>query len=225
MAQHARLYLLLGMFFCFSSCDEIEKQIRVLNKDECSDCKTATIPARPKKKRSPEVLAYYDEIVMNTEWEGRRDYAKKWTTNMKIFVEGDPSSDLMAELYRIVHELNDIIIPINLMVVHSRSNANMIIYFCSAAEFAAKKPSIKKSKIEANWGLFSVGSNSGCMYVDIYRADPLEQKHLLREELTQSLGLMNDSYKYPESIFYQNWTTTTEFASIDKELIDMLYNE
>ena len=63
------------------------------------------------------------------------------------------------------------------------------------------------------------------MYVDIYRANDQEQKHLLREELTQSLGLFNDSYKYPESIFYQDWTTTTEYAQIDRELIDMLYNE
>ena len=50
------------------------------------------------------------------------------------------------------------------------------------------------------------------------------QKHLLREELTQSLGLRNDSYTYPESIFYSNWTNTTEYTELDKSLIDMLYN-
>jgi hypothetical protein len=63
------------------------------------------------------------------------------------------------------------------------------------------------------------------MYVDIIRAKEDDaQKHLLREELTQSLGLFNDSYKYDNSIFYQGWTTTTEYAPIDRELIDMLYN-
>ena len=63
------------------------------------------------------------------------------------------------------------------------------------------------------------------MYVDIERTSTNDgQKHLLREELTQSLGLCNDSYDYPESIFYQGWTETTEYAEIDKELIQMLYN-
>ena len=63
------------------------------------------------------------------------------------------------------------------------------------------------------------------MYVDLFRNSDVESyKHLLREELTQSLGLFNDSWDYPESIFYQCWTTTTEYAPIDRELIDMLYN-
>jgi hypothetical protein len=63
------------------------------------------------------------------------------------------------------------------------------------------------------------------MYVDLYRANEIdEQKHLLREELTQSLGLVNDSWKYKNSIFYQGWTTTTEYSDIDRELIDILYN-
>ena len=51
------------------------------------------------------------------------------------------------------------------------------------------------------------------------------QKHILREELTQSLGLFNDSEKYENSIFYDGYSTVTEYSEIDKELIDMLYNE
>jgi hypothetical protein len=63
------------------------------------------------------------------------------------------------------------------------------------------------------------------MYVDIERTKSRDaQRHLLREELTQSLGLINDTYDYPESIFYQGWTETTEYAPIDRELIQMLYN-
>ena len=62
------------------------------------------------------------------------------------------------------------------------------------------------------------------MYVDIFRANIEAQKHLLREELTQSLGLARDSPEYTESIFQSSWTTTTEFAAIDKELIRLLYH-
>lgn len=63
------------------------------------------------------------------------------------------------------------------------------------------------------------------MYVDIFRANETEQKHLLREELTQSLGLGKDSPWYSDSIFQQTFSTkTTEYAEIDKELIRLLYH-
>ena len=62
------------------------------------------------------------------------------------------------------------------------------------------------------------------MYVDISRANLTEQKHLLREELTQSLGLAIDSQEYLESIFQSSWTTTNEYAEIDRDLIRLLYH-
>jgi hypothetical protein len=49
-------------------------------------------------------------------------------------------------------------------------------------------------------------------------------KHVLREELTQAMGLLNDSWKYPESMFYDGVSEPTEYAPIDRELIDILYN-
>jgi hypothetical protein len=46
---------------------------------------------------------------------------------------------------------------------------------------------------------------------------------LLREELTQSLGLGNDSNKYPDSIFYQDWSTVTSYSKLDIEIIKQHY--
>ena len=132
---------------------------------------------------------------------------------------------MMNELNRIVKELNDIINPITISVVSKRSDANFIIFLGSYQTFAKNHPDIHAERLKNNWGYFQTYTNEGLMYVDINRAKEDDaQKHLLREELTQSLGLFNDSYKYDNSIFYQGWTTTTEYAPIDRELIDMLYN-
>ena len=49
-----------------------------------------------------------------------------------------------------------------------------------------------------------------------------ERSHLIREEITQSLGLFRDSWRYPDSIFYQGWTATGEYASIDGPTIRLL---
>ena len=57
---------------------------------------------------------------------------------------------------------------------------------------------------ENNWGMFWINH---CMdnyisycrvFIDTERTSTTdERKHLLREELTQSLGFPNDSFKYP----------------------------
>jgi hypothetical protein len=62
------------------------------------------------------------------------------------------------------------------------------------------------------------------MYVDIFRANEQAQWHLLREELTQSLGLAQDSERYLNSIFQINWTIISSYSQIDKDIIRLLYH-
>jgi hypothetical protein len=177
------------------------------------------------KERSPEVVKYFNEVALNTEFDGSRNSAYTWKSDMKIYVDGEKPEYLMDELNKIVGELNDIINTINIKIVSSPSQANYTIFVGSHTDFQNKYDLDNPERLNRNWGYFEVFGNSGVMYIDTYRnGDETSHKHLLREELTQSLGLFNDSWEYPESIFYQGWTTTTEFAPIDRELIDMLYN-
>lgn len=179
----------------------------------------------PQKVYSEEAKEYFKEIALKTEFDGDRESAFVWTTDMKIFVDGQKPEYLMNELRKIVAELNVIIDPINIKIVSNKSESNYIVYFGSHTDFKSKYKLYSPQHLETNWGYFEISTNSGKMYVDLNRNDDKEShRHLLREELTQSLGLVNDSWTYPESIFYQGWTTTTEFAPIDRELIDMLYN-
>jgi len=64
------------------------------------------------------------------------------------------------------------------------------------------------------------------MYVDIFRPTPLKQRHLLREELTQALGLARDSDRFPDSIFQTSFQIgcATDYAQIDEVLIRLLYD-
>ncbi len=54
-------------------------------------------------------------------------------------------------------------------------------------------------------------------------ADQAERVHCIREEITQALGPMRDSFKYPDSIFYQPWSLVSHFSGMDKALIRTLY--
>lgn len=149
---------------------------------------------------------------------------------MKIFVGGNANKDMLDEIERIKNEINDLSTDgFSIEVVSDSIQSNFYIFLGTGDAYAEKFPS-QSSLVNSNWGLFSVfwnsanQLNSGRMYVDIERANAIAQKHLLREELTQSLGLAQDSYLYPESIFYSAWTTTNEYARIDRDLIRLLYH-
>ena len=48
-------------------------------------------------------------------------------------------------------------------------------------------------------------------------------KSVIREEITQSFGLANDSWEYPDSIFFQGTNSQITFSELDKEIINELY--
>ncbi len=126
------------------------------------------------KERTPETKAYFDEIVYNTEFGGRRDAAYKWKKDLKIYVDGEKPEYLIQELKDVVSELNAIINPIELKIVSSKSEANYFIYFGSHEAFKTKYDLLFPSRLDHNYGYFEVYYDSGNMYVDLYRTSDQE---------------------------------------------------
>ena len=90
-------------------------------------------------------------------------------------------------------------------------------------------PAIEPNYVAGNFGFFWTWWNEDGA-IDRARIlystpalTPEERAHMIREELTQVLGLMNDSPEYPDSIFQIEWTITNRYAPIDRALIEMLY--
>ena len=180
------------------------------------------------EKYSDESVKYFNSIATKPEFSSEKFQPRRWRKDMKIYVKGDKPDYLMSELNKIVGELNDIINTINIKVVNSESESNFVIFFGGQSGYN-EMCSTSIGLTEHNYGLFvvygGVSIGGGSMYVDTERSSTTSaKKHLLREELTQSLGLFNDTYDYPNSIFYQGWTETNQYAPIDIELISMLYN-
>ena len=104
-------------------------------------------------------------------------------------------------------------------------NPNIEIHFLPESEFRLIEPNY----VPLNYGFFWVNwSISGSIYharilISTDHVTQQERSHLIREELTQSLGLMKDSYRYPDSIFYQGWTDVTRYLPIDSTVIEILY--
>lgn len=180
---------------------------------------------------SSSIIAYFNEIALGTEFGDASLVVRKWKDPMTIYIKGQPSDALRQELDRIVDELNCLIDNEFFITFTENENlANYVIFFGSDEAYAEMHPELT-DLIEFNWGLFTIywdgqeNITNGYMYVDIYRCNDRQQKHVLREELTQSLGLAQDSLKYEESIFQSDWTETTEYMDIDKDLIHLLYQD
>lgn len=176
------------------------------------------------------VMEYFEEVALGFEFGGASEVTRKWANEMKIFVGGDQKPELMNELQDIITEINALATDgFSISIVTDSLQMNYYIFLGPGDVYGNIYPS-QSGLIAGNWGLFSVYWDpaeqiyKGNMYVDIERANDEEEKHLLREELTQSLGLAKDSERYDESIFQKDWTTITAYSKIDKDLIRLLYH-
>jgi hypothetical protein len=182
-------------------------------------------------KYTSEEVSYFNEIVYDGIERGKpvhSNYVMKYTEDVKIYMEGHQPSYIVEELNRIVGELNDIINPIEVYVVNNKSEANMIVSIGSSKTVSDKYPVFNEYDNTSARGRVCLNLNKGNYANIMLNTDNIESvdraKHVLREEITQALGLCHDSMTYPESIFYDGECIVTEYAPIDRVLIDILYN-
>ena len=156
---------------------------------------------------SNEVNAYFNEIALKDEFSGEvLSNPIKWTSDIRIYVKGEKKQYLILELSKIISELNDLIEYINISIVSDSTQSNMPIFFGSMEEYNIIFPYSRKYSNQL--GLGSLWTNNNEIYFAKIFVDTKnhlsisEEKHVLREELTQCLGLPNYSWKYPNSIFY-----------------------
>ena len=183
-------------------------------------------PARPSVSLYTNVeIDYFREIASGSEFGSSDLRVRKWNSEIRIQVHGSPTEVDRRTLNQVIKGIKALAKNITLGL--SNDDPNLDIYFVPESEFT----SIEPNYVPGNLGFFWTWWNDSD---EIYEARVListtgltqqERSHLIREELTQSLGLMTDSESYPESIFYQRWTTATEYAPIDERVIEMLYRQ
>lgn len=179
-----------------------------------------------------EVINYFKEIALGFEFSGVNitEVTRKWTKEMKIYVDGEKPDALVQELHTIIEEINMLATDgFKMSITTDKLASNYHLFLGKSTDYLQEYPG-DANLVASNFGIFMLTWNDdnsfydGRMFVDTERAEVAAQKHLLREELTQSLGLAKDSDKYQESIFQSAWTTTQNYAEIDKKLIRLLYH-
>lgn len=179
----------------------------------------------PRSSFTAKEIQYFMEVAMGSEYGDGSPRIRKWSGDVRIQSMGKPTAEDLRTLQSVVSEINALTNgQIRLQLV--TSNPNLTLRFVPESQFARYEPAY----VPVNYGFFATSWDTSNR---IYRANVLitttgvtqkERSHLIREELTQSLGLMRDSYRYANSMFYQPWTDVTQYAEIDKALIQMLYS-
>ena len=169
-------------------------------------------------------MGYLSEIGFGAEYGSVDQVLHKWAQEIRIKIHGEPTGADLETLEQVVTELNDLLSGIVLKL--TEEDANVDLYFSPEPDF----PAIEPGYVPVNLGFFRVWfDGDGAIYrgrilIASEGTTQAERSHLIREELTQSLGLFKDSWHYADSIFYEGWTTTSEFGPVDVSAIRLLYS-
>jgi hypothetical protein len=177
------------------------------------------------------LIAYFQDLTLGFESSAQPQVVRKWESEMKIFVGGNPDGELLAELNAVIAEINALATDgFKISLTSDTLQSTTYFFFGSGDDFVARYP-YAKDLVVNNWAVsyYYFGSNNiltkTVSYVDTQRAqDVYTRKHLVREQLAYSIGFTRNSKMFTYSIFQESWTTTNFFAEIDKQCIQLLYH-
>lgn len=169
---------------------------------------------------------------MGSEYGDATPNIRRWQTDLRIQImtpNATPEDRVVVQ--QVIDELNGLLNqaagsagrPVTLTLV--TSNPNVEMYFVPAESFAQYNANAQPGQIGSAWMQVNNNVINGAeiLIASNYLTNA-ERAHVIREELTQALGIMKDSWLYEDSIFYQGWTRTDRFSTLDQEVIRMLYD-
>lgn len=175
-----------------------------------------------------ETAYYFNKIVRYSESKPlEMGPVYKWNKNVKIYLHGKPSRANRKEVVKVIIELNRLIYPIKIQLVQRPEEANSFVYFGSIAGYN-DSPFSEIQLPNSYFGHFHIKSyeyeiQKALVFINTQETSPKRQKHIIREEIVQSLGFINDTYDFKESIFYQGYSEKSTFSSLDESIIKLLY--
>jgi len=177
-----------------------------------------------------QIKSYFNEVAYGSDQMKGDNTNKitKWDKDIKMYLDGYYTNQDLINVKSLITELNTLIGSIKITIVKNKSEANSIVYFGDFNNFNSKYVYNQLQYVSCN-GYCLIYSYSGTIIIDNVKifirndVSSLDKKHAIIEEITQSLGLANDSWTYEDSIFYEGYTTTQQLSKIDKEVIRMLY--
>lgn len=176
-----------------------------------------------------ETWEYFQEIALVSEYQEVRPVARKWMGPLWISTFGAPTESDVQALAEVVREVRALTgNRIRCFFVPAYQPHNVAIHFVPRKDFSLYAPQPSGEEVFGYFGLkvseqFAIEAATLLIASDADLSSEV-RSHMIREEFTQALGFLNDSTRYPDSIFQANWTTTQGYSERDRALIRMLYH-
>ena len=185
-----------------------------------------------KSQTQQEIQDYFNEVAYGSDETPGENANKitKWDKDIKLFIDGNYTSQDLITIKNLLTELNSLIAPLKMTIVKNKSESNSIVYFGDFNTFNSRHLDNSKAYINCNGYclIYAFDESTIITNTKIFirtGTSTLDKKHAIIEEITQSLGLAHDSYTYEDSMFYEGYTTTQQLSKMDKEVIKMLYSD
>lgn len=171
------------------------------------------------------IIKYYNEIAGRSEYGDSDAIFCKWKTDVKIYFDFENSDLIKKYSEEVIKDLNDLINPITISITNKKSEANLFVFCGNFSEYKKRYSIIMNGQFNGftctntyNHTIFS-----GYVFIN-EKLQGNRLKSVIREEITQSFGLANDSWEYPDSIFFQGANSQVTFSELDKAIIKHHYN-
>ena len=177
-------------------------------------------------------LKYFLDIVLKNEFERKIEKCKKWGGNIRLYTFFEKYNiSLDNEINNIINDINNLSDTIKIYRTTNIKDSNVKVFLSSRDTFKKHISRENWKYLNDNYGFGRIFYNNNfiisqaLVYVDIYKTDNLDcQKHLLREEITQILGMPND-INLKKSIFNKDWECITQYSKFDTMIIKLFLSD
>ena len=173
---------------------------------------------------------YFKEIALMDEGQNYVDTVRKWTKPIFFYVDGEPDELVEEALQNLIEKMNTVKGFPWITRVYDKEKANLIGCFYNDDDFLEYAHSGIHRATKRMYGLTHVETNendytiqSAIFYVRNSLSD-VRRVHVTTEELIQAMGLENDSYIYPDSLFFQDYSEVQVPNELDWTLFRILYH-
>lgn len=183
-----------------------------------------------------ELVNYFKEIAVNEEHDDSPDKIIKWTEPMSLYIMKDGEfNSQVSTIKNTINKINNLIKgEFKIQLIDNQPKSNAVIFLLEKDEVELLVPSLFEVIEEESAGLTLIEYDSTSyeitrakIFIDTNESLEYQESTILKG-LTQSIGLMNDSEKYSNSIFYENKALDSinilEYSKMDIDIIKMLYH-
>ena len=223
--------LLISIQLCFTGCANIIFRIPG-SEETVTDAPTANEEPPTEKqfwKDAAGYLDYYCEVALNSEFGDADRKVHKWEEQIQFYLfPSEDSEKYETYIKEHIDRLNEVEGFPGIIFAGSQEEAELTLEFITAEEMKSLTgPGSEEAFGYATISWYNKDGRifKGSVYI-VREADSGEEdvKHTIVEELTQAMGLMNDSDRYPDSIFYQGYSTVHELSEADNILLKLHYS-